>query len=128
MLTVLVEGLDIDDFLHDVFRQDFASVLGDEEVILDAHADAKFLEIEAGFVGDDVARDQRFGTFGIARIMRVQTDMMGDAMEIVFLDLFFGLDELLVETFRGEIFDREVLQFLDGSARTGKGSDGFVRS
>ena len=86
---MFVEALDVLDRFDDVFGQDLAAFLRDEEVIFDADPKAKLRHIKARLVGDDVPLFQR--KFALAGIVRIKADVVRDAVEIVFGDVLLLL-------------------------------------
>ena len=76
---------------HDVLGQILATVLGDENIILQSDSDAFFLYVESRFHRDDHTFFQNHIT--LAHIMGVQTQVMGSVMVVVLSDFLILLDE-----------------------------------
>ena len=79
------ESLDFRYFLHNAGRKVHGAFLGDEKIVFDAHANAVFGEIKSRLIGNHGARRQ--GGVARERIVRIESDAVGNRMKIHPLDL-----------------------------------------
>src|SRR5271168_2312277 len=87
-------GHDFFDFIgvaREAFAQEFVASFGDEDVVLDAHAEIFLGDVDAGFDGDDHAGLERFAVF--AGVVDIETDVVAESV-----------NEILAERFAVKIF------------------------